>query len=93
MNITFLGGGNMATALIGGLVGRGAAGADGAPRVTVIDPAEAQRERAVLAAELVRRVEPARRVGHDPRRERDRDATAVAPTRPPRTTPIWGQTA
>jgi pyrroline-5-carboxylate reductase len=45
MNITFLGGGNMATALIGGLVGRGAAGADGAPRVTVIDPAEAQRER------------------------------------------------
>jgi pyrroline-5-carboxylate reductase len=35
----------MATALIGGLVGRGAAGADGAPRVTVIDPAEAQRER------------------------------------------------
>lgn len=47
MNITFLGGGNMATALIGGLVGRGKAAGGAVARVTVIDPAQAQRERLV----------------------------------------------
>jgi pyrroline-5-carboxylate reductase len=52
MNITFLGGGNMATALIGGLAGRGEGQrGDEAPaapvRVTVIDPSAAQRERLV----------------------------------------------
>ena len=39
MNITFIGGGNMALALIGGLLAR-----DGAPSVSVIDPSHAQRE-------------------------------------------------
>jgi pyrroline-5-carboxylate reductase len=49
MNITFLGGGNMATALIGGLAGRtDAAGTSAAPpSITVIDPSAAQRERLV----------------------------------------------
>ncbi|HPU51276.1 MAG TPA: pyrroline-5-carboxylate reductase [Burkholderiaceae bacterium] len=49
MNITFVGGGNMASALIGGLLGRARPGAAGGstdtPRITVIDPEPAQRER------------------------------------------------
>ncbi|MCL2344432.1 MAG: pyrroline-5-carboxylate reductase [Desulfobulbus sp.] len=41
MNITFLGGGNMANALIGGLLKRGFAAAD----ITVVDPSREARER------------------------------------------------
>lgn len=44
MNITFVGGGNMATALIGGLVG-GSGQGTGKPAITVLDPAATQRER------------------------------------------------
>jgi len=54
MNITFIGGGNMASALIGGLLGRTGPGTAAsaaqvapppAPRITVIDPATTQCER------------------------------------------------
>lgn len=40
MKMLFVGGGNMAAALIGGLIARGAAAAD----IVVVDPSEAQRE-------------------------------------------------
>ena len=41
MKITFLGGGNMANALIGGMLKQGFAAAD----ITVIDPGSAAREK------------------------------------------------
>jgi pyrroline-5-carboxylate reductase len=49
MKVTFIGGGNMATAIIGALVARGARAAD----VRVVEPSEAQRERLAARVEGV----------------------------------------
>ena len=49
MKVTFIGGGNMATAIIGALVARGSRAAD----VRVVEPAKAQRERLAARVEGV----------------------------------------
>jgi len=49
MKVTFIGGGNMATAIIGGLLARGTRAAD----LRVVEPSEAQRERLRARAQAI----------------------------------------
>ena len=50
MSITFIGGGNMATAIAGGLVARGRA----ASGIAIVDPVDAQRAKLEAALRGVR---------------------------------------